>query len=122
MKYDRIVSVYDDGFSLFSLEGKTLWSLRSDCKKQRCLGILLKASMQRNRFAISLTGYRHAVFDQVDVPREQSEILVYDTLKRLQLLHIAVGRTSVFDFALSPDGSTLAILVGDTVRLYKIIP
>jgi len=116
----EIVLVHDDGFSVFAPDGKDLWSLRSNCQKQHCLNVDVKTSLQSSRFVISLFGYRSASFDGIRVASGETEILVYDGSKRLQVTHVPVGKTTDFDFALSPDGSTLAILVGEVVRIYGI--
>lgn len=116
----EIVLAHDDGFSVFAPDGQILWSLRSDCRKRNCLNVDVKTSLQSSRIAISFFGYRSASFDGIRVASGETHILVYDRSKQAQLMNVPVGKTTDFDFALSPDGSTLAVLVGDVVRIYQI--
>ena len=67
-----------------------------------------------------MTG-RRGFFDQVRLPKSQETILIYDRDTRARVFDITLGRAmELVDFELSPDGSMLAVLLGDTVELFKI--
>jgi hypothetical protein len=111
-----VLSVYGMGFAVSSINGEKVWG--RDVQDGRPIGNH-KRSLNGNRFGLLITG--PVVFDKVNVPKKQSAILVYDPSTRTQIFHLVLGRGAQFvDFDLSPDGSMLAVLVGETVELYKI--
>jgi len=116
----EVLSVYRNGFSVLTTSGEKLWSQETPDGKNRFIESHTR-SLNGNRFALSLRGDRHTVFDLVKVPNGELAIFVYDHSTRTQVFHLTLGRVAeLVHFALSPDGSTLALLVGETVRVYKI--
>jgi hypothetical protein len=79
----------------------------------------IKTSLNGNRFGINVTG--HVIFDAVTIPKNQRAILIYDRSKRTLIFQVILERiTDHIDFELSHDGQMLAILIGNTLRLYKL--
>jgi hypothetical protein len=112
----EVLSVFSKGFTVFSASGERRWS--REVPEGRLVGNH-KRALNGNRFGISTRG--QVVFDQVSVPKGQLAIIVYDEAKRTQILHVLLDRDpEQVDFELSPDGGMLAVLVGDTIRLYRI--
>lgn len=80
----------------------------------------IETSMCGNRFAIWATAYHKTFFDGVKLSQSPT-LLLYDTTSSHNLFSIPVDRqTGDFDFALSPDGSEIAIFDGTRVRLYAV--
>lgn len=121
---EEVLSVYYTGFSVLSTNGKEIWSAGgSDPGVRRTLAIESHArSMSGSRFAISLTGYkRKAVFDNVPVAHSPLHtVIAYDECCRQPIFSITPTIPTVADFALSPEGHTLAILAGTTISLYTL--
>jgi hypothetical protein len=116
----EVLSVYGNGFTVLSTNGETLWGRDSPDNKSSPIAEY-KRSLGGNRFAFSVMGGRHTVFDQVKVPKRELAIFVYDSSVRAQVFHLALGPgTGRVDFDLSPEGTMLAVIVGDTVRVYRI--
>jgi hypothetical protein len=112
----EVLSVYGKGFTVLSTNGEKLWG--REATDARPVGSH-KRCLNGNRFGILIRG--RAMFDQVDVRNQESAILVYDLSARTRIFHLTLGEIAGdVDFDLSPDGSALAVLVGETVRLYKI--
>lgn len=112
----EVLSVCGKGFAVFSTSGEKLWG--REVPDARPVGNH-KRSLNGNRFGILIRG--RVMFDRVDLAEEQSAILVYDLSSRTQVFHLTLEHVAgPIDFDLSPDGSELAVLVGETVRLYKI--
>lgn len=115
----EVLSVYSGGFSVRSTNGEELWGREASDRNR--LVASHKRCLDGNRFALSLTGGRHTFFDQVKVPKGELAIFVYDRSTRTLVFHSTLGHVvEPVDFSLSPDGSALAVIVGETVRLYKI--
>lgn len=112
----EVLSVYGKGFTVWSTSGKRLWSREiSDGRPVDNQ----KRAMNGNRFGILVTG--RLVFDQISVPANHRAILVYDRAKQSQIFHAILGREAErVDFELSPDGTMLAVLVDDSILIYKI--
>ncbi|MFZ0293842.1 MAG: hypothetical protein WAL52_09585 [Candidatus Sulfotelmatobacter sp.] len=112
----EVLSVYGKGFAVFSTSGEKQWSREAPDARPVANH---KRSLNGNRFAILIRG--PIIFDRVDLAEEQSAILVYDVSARTQVFHLTLSHVAGhIDFDLSPDGSAAAVLVGETVRLYKI--
>lgn len=112
----EVLSVHGKGFALFSTDGEKLWGREVPDARPVANH---KRSLNGGRFGILIRG--RAAFDQVDVPKEQSAIFVYDRSTRARIFLLILGHgESVSDFDLCPNGSMLAVLVGETVRLYKL--
>lgn len=110
----EILSVYSDGFTVFSSKGERLWSRESNVRSVADH----KNSLNGNRFAILVTG--HIIYDKVEVPDKKRTIFVYDRVERTQVACLGLDGDERVDFELSPDGSMLAVLVDDTVRVYVV--
>jgi hypothetical protein len=111
----EVLAVRYKGFTVWSTKGEMLWGHE---------GPVMTGSHNRslngNRFALWMSG-DNDVFDQVKLPKGQTVIIVYDRDTRSRIFQMTVGSsTEVNGFELSADGSMLAVLLGDTVRLYKI--
>ncbi|HEV2401948.1 MAG TPA: hypothetical protein VGS27_33765 [Candidatus Sulfotelmatobacter sp.] len=105
-----------NGFSLWTTAGDKLWE--REASKGQVLGDV-KRSLQGNRFAQLTHG--PIVFDGVKIPPKRTAILVYDRQSRQQVFQLVFDdKARTADFDLSPDGSVLALLVDDVVRLYKL--
>jgi hypothetical protein len=116
----EVLSVYRDGFTVLSVNGEELWSQEAADRKSGLIESY-KRSLGGNRFAISVRGDRHTVFDQVKVPNGRLAIFVYDRATRKQVFQFDLGSIAGrVDFALSPGGTVLAVLLGDVVRLYNL--
>ena len=112
----EVLSVYGKGFAVFSITGEKLWS-REVTDGRPVEGY--KRALSGSRFGLLVIG--PTVFDQVNAPKGREAIVVYDRVKRTQIYQLICERnTERVDFELSPNGSLLAVLVGDTIRLYKI--
>jgi hypothetical protein len=108
-----------NGFRMLSINGEELWKVETAKNIKNGAVADHELSLNGNRFAIALNGDRGAIFDQIKVPNGHSVVAVYDVLRRAPVFQTMIRGYS-FDFALSPDGRMLAVLIGDTVRLYKI--
>jgi hypothetical protein len=79
--------------------------------------------MDGSRFAVSLSGLKKKIeFDGVLLARGPLEtILIYDESCRQNVFSVAyrIGAHDS-DFALSPDGHTLAVLEGTTINVYTL--
>jgi hypothetical protein len=120
----EVLSVYYTGFSVLSTNGTQLWTAGGfDPGTHRALMIENhRKSMSGSRFAISLTGYkRKAVFDSVPVARSPLHTIVaYDERCRQQISSVTPALSDLSDFALSPEGNTLAVLTGTTISVYAL--
>jgi len=111
----EILSVYSEGFAVFSTYGEKLWSRESTVRSVADH----KRSLDGNRFAILVTG--GVAYDGVEVPAKQRAVFVYDRTARKRILCLVLGRHNErVDFELSPDGSMLAVLINDAIRVYKL--
>jgi hypothetical protein len=116
----EVLYVYRNGFSVLSTAGEKLWG-RDALDDKNSLIAEHKRSLGGNRFAFSVTGGHHTDFDQVKVPQGGLAIFVYDSSARVQIFHLTLGHgTGHVDFDLSPQGNMLAVMAGDTVRVYRI--
>ena len=115
----EVLSVYRNGFSVMSDSGETLWGRDGASIKNARLIASHRRSLDGSRFALLLWGGRRTCFDGINIPKSQAVVIVYDRFLRARLRSIAVGHLCG-DFDLSPDGSVLAVVVGNVVRLYKI--
>jgi hypothetical protein len=112
----EILSVYYKGFDVRAVNGKKLWG--REVIKGSILGDY-RRSLPGNRFGILARG--PVVFDGVSVSSKRSVIVVYDRAGRTQIFHVILDNKAWFaDFDLSPDGSMLAVLQDDFIRLYTL--
>jgi hypothetical protein len=116
---NEVLLVCRNGFRVLSINGEELWKVETAKNIRNGAIADRQLSLNGNRFAIALNGDRGAIFDRVKVPNGQSVVMVYDVPRRAPVFRTAISGNS-FSFALSPDGGMLAVLIGDTVRLYKI--
>jgi len=116
---DEVVSSYSYGFRVLSTTGEVLWRreatdprvhLIDDCER----------SMNGNRFLIRAHWNKRVVFDQTSIPKGADAIIVYDRAERRQVFSVISKPVDVNGLALSPDGQTLAVLSGTTLRLYRV--
>lgn len=79
-------------------------------------------SLSGNRFAVWVTADRRYVFNSVTLQKAPSpNVLVFDTVKPQHVFATTIrAKTSEWAFALSPDGTKLAIFDGVTIALYRI--
>ncbi len=116
----EVLSVYRNGFSVLSASGEKLWTREVPDAKNRIVESHQR-SLDGSRFALSLRGGRNTSFDGVKVPKGELAIVVYERSTRTEVFHVSIGRVAEpVAFALAPDGSTLAILVGEMLRVYKV--
>ena len=120
----EILSVHDDGFSVLSTEGTEIWTKGgSDPSGRRTFFVgSHRRSMDGARFAVSLSGSKKVEFDGVRLARGPFEtIVVYDEKCRQRVFNVTyrIGARDS-DFALSPDGRTLAVLAGAAINVYKL--
>jgi hypothetical protein len=115
----EVLSVYSNGFAIFSTDGKRLWS--REAMDNHTIADH-KRSLDGNRFGILVRG--HTVFDGVEISNREWAILLYDRVKQTQVFHLKSGRRRNDDqsaaFDLSPDGTTMAVLAGDNLQFYKV--
>ena len=116
---DEVVSSYSYGFRVLCTTGEVLWRreatdprvhLIDDCER----------SMNGNRFLIRAHWNKRVVFDQTSIPKGADAIIVYDRAERRQVFSVISKPVDVNGLALSPDGQTLAVLSGTTLRLYRV--
>jgi hypothetical protein len=121
---DKLLSVYETGFSLLSTNGLEVWSVgRPDPGIHRPLSIDdYQRSMDGSRFAISVAAHKRKVaFNGIAVAHWPSHtIVVYDERCRQHVVALATRATSTDPFALSRDGRTLAVLESSTLSFYKL--
>jgi hypothetical protein len=80
----------------------------------------IRTAMSANEFAVWITAYHKTLFDGVQV-NSHPTLFLYDATNPKLLFTVPVKQKSGdFDFALSPDGSQLAIFDGAGIRLYAI--
>jgi hypothetical protein len=80
----------------------------------------MRPANSRKRLAVWVTAYRRSLFDGVEVSSSPT-VLVYDVTDQKRLLAVPVKRQSGdFDFALSPNGTELAIFDGARITLHLI--
>ena len=117
----EVVSFYLSGFKLLSTGGQVLWG-RDASDPQDHLIEDCKHSLDGNRFAISIHWDRSAEFDHTRVPGRSRAIIVYDRSKRAKIFDVLIESKDISEFALSPDGRRLAILIGTTLSVYGLPP
>jgi hypothetical protein len=116
----EILSAYRDGFIVLSDHGEKLWGREVAVSGNRIIANQVM-SLDGNRFAIAVSSDHNIVFDQVQIAKRRPTVLVYDRSSRTRIYVLALGSVAEpFEFALSPNGNTLAVLVGNTLRLYKV--
>ncbi len=121
----EILSIHDDGFSVLSTGGTEIWTKGGiDPGGRRTVFVSNhRRSMDGSRFAVSLSGLKKKIeFDGVLLARGPLEtILIYDESCRQNVFSVAyrIGAHDS-DFALSPDGHTLAVLEGTTINVYTL--
>lgn len=71
--------------------------------------------------ALSVMKTKGGAFD-TSVRRSETKIVVYDLLRKSRMLEVEVLPLPhfVYRFALSPDGSLLAIMIDSTVKVYRV--
>ena len=115
--------VYDNcnKLTLLSIEGLILMSDHAE-KHESVEGERIEAARDGRTIAASLVQGRGGGLSDTDVRRTGNRIAVYDlTLKkRLLTVEVVPLPTSEFDFALSPDGSKLAVLNDRRVSVYLV--
>jgi hypothetical protein len=80
----------------------------------------IETAMSGNRFAVWVTADPKTLFDGVKLSSSPT-LLLYATTNPHHLLAIPIDpQTGDFDFALSPDGSEVAIFDGARIRLYSV--
>ena len=102
---------------MLSAKGDVLWARDAEDPSIHLVGGL-ERSMSGNRFAISTSWDHRTVFDQTRIPGGANAVLVYDQSKRARIFSVVLKPKNRWEFALSPDGRSLAILDGATLRLY----
>jgi hypothetical protein len=117
MKPTEILSVYNTGFEVVSTHGEVLWARETKAIKPNQLIGDFKRTLIGNRFAITLLGLRNSTFDGIKNSKNRSAILVYDQDKRVQIFNQSM---SFSEFALSPNGTTLAVLRGKTIYVSSL--
>jgi hypothetical protein len=119
---DNDILVLGRGFEVFSKKGEVLWKRHADAKlRNESVGVALR-SLNGNRFAFWLTGWsRSSMFDGTRIRKGYRTILVYDSFKRIKVFEASVRDSSAgFDFALSPNGDSLAVLAGESLYIYAL--
>ena len=115
----EILSAYPNGFIVLSDHGEKLWGREIAPSGNRVVANHAR-SLDGSHFAIALTSDRNIIFDQVQIAKGQPAILVYDRFSRTRVFVLQLGAVAgPFDVSFSPDGNILAVLVGDSLRLYK---
>jgi hypothetical protein len=116
----EILSVFPNGFVVLSDHGEKLWGREITVTGNRIIANHIR-SLEGNRFAIAVSSDRNIVFDQMQIAKGHPTVLVYDRSSRTHIFALSHGPVAEpFEFAFSPAGNILAVLVGDAVRLYKI--
>jgi hypothetical protein len=110
------------GFGIVDTEHGLLWSkqIPSGSNANDFQFGRARAAMSAQEFAIWMTSMHPETFDGVRVGKTPT-LLVYDASSGRLLFSIPIQRKSGnFDFALSPDGTRLAIFDGANLSLYTI--
>jgi hypothetical protein len=115
----EIISSFLSGFRVLSASGDLLWA-RDAADPHIHLLAGLKRSMNGNRFAISTSWDQRTVFDDTRIPGGASAVFVYDQPKRERIFSVVLKPRNRWEFALSPDGQTLAVLDGAKLSLYAL--
>ena len=78
-------------------------------------------SRDGNFAAVSIMTTKGGAFDTA-VRRSQTKVVVYDLLRKQRSVEIEVLPlpSFVYKFALSPDGSLLAVMIDSTVKVYRL--
>jgi hypothetical protein len=117
---NEILSAYPNGFTVLSDHGEKLWGREIAISGNRIIANHVR-SLDGSRFGVALSSDRNIVFDQVQVAKGHSAVLVYDRSSRTRVFVLQLGSVAEpFNFAFSPNGNILAVLLGDTLRLYKV--
>jgi hypothetical protein len=117
----EILNVYPNGFEVLSDHAEMLWGREAAGSKTRIMESH-ERSLDGSRFATTLSSDHNIVFDQVKIAKGQTTILIYDRAGRDRVFALPLGVAEQLSFRLSPNGSVLAVLVGDAIRLYKVPP
>jgi hypothetical protein len=115
------VNAYCNQVSVFSTQGEDLMNDHSE-RHESVEGRKIDVARDGNAIAVSLVeGKGGGVFD-TDVRRTGNRVAVYDLSLRRRILTIDIVPVpkSDYDFALSPDGSKLAILNDRDVSVYSV--
>jgi hypothetical protein len=117
----EILSVYRNGFVVLSDHGEKLWGREVAVSGN---GIIADygRSLDGTRFAIALSSDHSIAFDQVQISKGSRTIVVYDRSSRSRVFVLPLGSVEPFSFAFafSPNGDILAVLISDTLRLYRV--
>lgn len=115
----EILNVYPNGFEILSDRAEMLWGREAAGRNTRIIASH-ERSLDGSRFAIALTSDRNIVFDQVNVAKGQTTILIYDRSGRNRIFALPLGVVEQLSFCISPNGSVLAVIIDDAIRLYNV--
>jgi hypothetical protein len=124
LKNDEVVCSYHTGFVVLSAQGAEIWKAGEpdpgDPKRKLQVGSPV-ASMDGSRFGVYLTPYKgHSEFDGIRLRGGYLSIFVFDEHSR-QRIFIAAGDDNLMgSYALSPQGATLAVIIGKSVAIYQL--
>jgi hypothetical protein len=111
----EILTTHYKGFTVVSTEGALLWGHEGPVMISS-----YERSLNGSRFALAMRG-DNGTFDQFKILKKQVAIIVYARDTRLKVFELTMGRSNEVDaLELSPDGRMLAVLLGDTLRIYSI--
>jgi hypothetical protein len=108
-----------EGLVLLSTEGEVL--MKDKLAKGEGIEKRIASSRVGNVAAVSIMKTKGGAFDTA-IRRSKTRIAVYDVTSRRPIDNIDVNPIpeSTYDFAVAPDGSSIAVLVDGSVKFYKL--
>ena len=107
--------------SIVTTDGHVLWKDHTE-RNESFSGEKTAVSQNGKVFAVSLTQGQGGGFFDRDVRMAKKRVAVYDitSMKRLVVIEVLPLPSTRCDFAVSPDGSKLAILNDRTLSVYSV--
>jgi len=96
--------------------------MRDAVDKKEHLEQLVSVTPDGKFVAVSAMQTKGGLLDYSRIKRSQTRILIYDTTLRKRISSVWVDPIPQkdYDFALAPDGSTLAVMVDDKLKVYTV--
>ena len=114
----EILSCSWQGFAVLSTRGEILWSRKQNLKNN--CGIIAKRSLDGSRFALQVGCQKELLFDNVQL-RPRDTLMIYDRAARSLVFSLHLDdQAREQGFALSPDGTLLAVLSDTRVEVYDL--
>jgi len=106
--------------TVVNTKGQIIMQDRLEGGKKESLEELTSVTRDGKFFAVSAEQEKGGFMDLTDIRRSRTRILIYDTnlRKRISSVQVVPIPKADYDFALSRDGSKLAVMIDDHLNIY----